>query len=447
MKKQLPSIVKKLSEYYKLPHNSIYLGLSHELTNNGHNGNERAALKTVMRNLKSNPSHYHDLDPKYAIWHAQQSSGLGDKQSAVNRQLQQDNKINEKWSMRYKKGIDCSNPKGFSQKAHCRGRKLRQSGHTTKSKPVTELQEDDQINEYSYSYAKYWFTPNGNVINAGDSHEQWIIKNDPTIPRGATLIDTYENAVKKGYVRGIYDTDSKFLMLSNLPNYDFAMSQVRMSVIKAIKNFIAEKDVDLVGSGKGKILNDFSKEQYAETISEINDARKLMEGWKDWAAAAAIGLGALQGDMQAAQPKKHPIKVSSTKHSGTNTSTAAKNINLYKFLNALHQVESSGRTDSNIVGDRGKALGPLQIHREYWDDVKNIVGGNYDDVRRLDYSKKVVAAYLSKYAKNALQKGDWETLARIHNGGPKGYKNSSTKNYWEKVKKHLNEYFGFNYYF
>jgi len=28
----------------------------------------------------------------------------------------------EKWSMKYKKTIDCSNPKGFSQKAHCAAR-------------------------------------------------------------------------------------------------------------------------------------------------------------------------------------------------------------------------------------------------------------------------------------------------------------------------------------
>jgi hypothetical protein len=31
--------------------------------------------------------------------------------------------MNEKWSDKYKKSIDCSNPKGFSQKAHCQGRK------------------------------------------------------------------------------------------------------------------------------------------------------------------------------------------------------------------------------------------------------------------------------------------------------------------------------------
>ena len=31
--------------------------------------------------------------------------------------------IEEKWSDKYKRSIDCKNPKGFSQKAHCQGRK------------------------------------------------------------------------------------------------------------------------------------------------------------------------------------------------------------------------------------------------------------------------------------------------------------------------------------
>jgi hypothetical protein len=42
------------------------------------------------------------------------------------------------WSNKYKKSIDCGSPKGFSQKAHCQARKLRQMGKKTKSKPVNE---------------------------------------------------------------------------------------------------------------------------------------------------------------------------------------------------------------------------------------------------------------------------------------------------------------------
>jgi hypothetical protein len=30
--------------------------------------------------------------------------------------------VDEKWSQKYKKSIDCNNPKGFSQRAHCAGK-------------------------------------------------------------------------------------------------------------------------------------------------------------------------------------------------------------------------------------------------------------------------------------------------------------------------------------
>lgn len=45
-------------------------------------------------------------------------------------------KLSEDWTNKYKKSIDCNNPKGFSQKAHCAGRKARQRGEDTKSSPV-----------------------------------------------------------------------------------------------------------------------------------------------------------------------------------------------------------------------------------------------------------------------------------------------------------------------
>lgn len=44
--------------------------------------------------------------------------------------------LGEAWSAKYKKSINCSNPKGFSQRAHCAARKLRQAGRKTQSKAV-----------------------------------------------------------------------------------------------------------------------------------------------------------------------------------------------------------------------------------------------------------------------------------------------------------------------
>jgi hypothetical protein len=54
--------------------------------------------------------------------------------------------ILEKWSNKYKKSIDCSNAKGFSQKAHCAGRRKRKRGGKTKSRPVESFTENKMKN-------------------------------------------------------------------------------------------------------------------------------------------------------------------------------------------------------------------------------------------------------------------------------------------------------------
>jgi len=42
--------------------------------------------------------------------------------------------MHEAWSAKYKRSIDCSNPKGFSQRAHCQGRKKKESIEEAQSK-------------------------------------------------------------------------------------------------------------------------------------------------------------------------------------------------------------------------------------------------------------------------------------------------------------------------
>ena len=44
---------------------------------------------------------------------------------------EEETEIDEKWSQKYKKSIDCSNPKGFSQKAHCQGKKKKEAVEAT----------------------------------------------------------------------------------------------------------------------------------------------------------------------------------------------------------------------------------------------------------------------------------------------------------------------------
>lgn len=100
------------------------------------------------------------------------------------------------------------------------------------------------------------------------------------------------------------------------------------------------------------------------------------------------------------------------------------------FWRALHLAETGGR-HGPIVGDGGKSLGPLQIHRGYHKDSR--APGAYERVADLEYSKRVASAYLQRYAPEAWAKGDVETLARVHNGGPRGASKPATLGYGRKV--------------
>jgi hypothetical protein len=102
------------------------------------------------------------------------------------------------------------------------------------------------------------------------------------------------------------------------------------------------------------------------------------------------------------------------------------------FWRALHLVETSGR-HGPILGDNGRSLGPLQISRAYFTDSR--VGGTYEQVTDLGFARKVVTAYLQRYAPKAWAAGDVVTLARIHNGGPAGARKAATVNYGAKVQR------------
>jgi len=102
------------------------------------------------------------------------------------------------------------------------------------------------------------------------------------------------------------------------------------------------------------------------------------------------------------------------------------------FFRALHLVETSGR-HGPILGDNGRSLGPLQISRAYFTDSR--VGGTYEQVSDLGFARRVVSAYLKRYAPKAWAAGDVVTLARIHNGGPAGARKAATVNYGAKVQR------------
>ena len=106
-----------------------------------------------------------------------------------------------------------------------------------------------------------------------------------------------------------------------------------------------------------------------------------------------------------------------------------------KFWSALHQIETGGALGAikgDYVNSQPRALGPYQIHRAYFKDSK--IKGEYSQCADLAFSRKVVSAYLQRYAPKAWAAGDCNVLFRTHNGGPAAMRATGT------TKKNLDRY-------
>jgi hypothetical protein len=106
------------------------------------------------------------------------------------------------------------------------------------------------------------------------------------------------------------------------------------------------------------------------------------------------------------------------------------------ILDAIRAVETGGHPDpANAVGDSGAALGPYQIHRSYWLDATErnpaLRALGYQSVRDQATAEAVAIAYFTRYA----PAWDLRTVARIHNGGPRGHKKAATVRYADRVEE------------
>ena len=89
------------------------------------------AEKSVSKIRNSGKSHAHKIQAAVAMEQRAREMGKSSQAAVyrkfINMMKKKTKKKNEGWSDKYKKSIDCNNPKGFSQKAHCAGRKKRES--------------------------------------------------------------------------------------------------------------------------------------------------------------------------------------------------------------------------------------------------------------------------------------------------------------------------------
>lgn len=119
-----------------------------------------------------------------------------------------------------------------------------------------------------------------------------------------------------------------------------------------------------------------------------------------------------------------------------------------QILDAIRFVESGNRQNPPD-GDDGLAIGPYQIHRIYWRDAvafdpslatePSSRRDQYQRCRDRAYAERTIDAYMRRHAPEAWQQGDGETIARIHNGGPRGRDKTATEGYWRRVRARLGE--------
>ena len=108
-------------------------------------------------------------------------------------------------------------------------------------------------------------------------------------------------------------------------------------------------------------------------------------------------------------------------------------MNYSALISAIMAVESGGRDQA--IGDGGRALGPLQIHRAVVVDVNRFAGTSYrwEGMTNRADARKVCELYLTRYAKGRSM----QDAARIWNGGPTGHTKSATKPYWTRIQRNL----------
>ena len=160
-----------------------------------------------------------------------------------------DDQIDEKWTNTYKKSINCRKPKGFSRNAHCKARRLRQAGKHTRSKPVREIYEA-------------------------------VVRH---------MLKEFDSSMAMGALKQL-NSDAKELETMLQPNTELE------DWVKAKLNLAGEYLDDVYHH-----LDHFGPQ--GRKFNEVKVANDIEEGWKDWVAAGAIGLGAMSGKVDASKIK------------------------------------------------------------------------------------------------------------------------------------------------
>jgi hypothetical protein len=110
--------------------------------------------------------------------------------------------------------------------------------------------------------------------------------------------------------------------------------------------------------------------------------------------------------------------------------------NISKIRDVLKIVETRGNPDS--IGDNGTSFGILQIQLNAIKDVNKRYNTHYthQDAFNIKCAEEIFKLYTQMWSEHLEKKENrkvtTEDIVRIWNGGPRGYKRTSTDVYYEK---------------
>ena len=147
--------------------------------------------------------------------------------------------VSEGWSQKYKRSIDCNNPKGFSQRAHCQGRK--------------KMSEEKKDHEYSMARSELKTVTNAakrlqkKMGKKGEGNLQaWV---QSKITKAADYIDTAADYVttkrlskKRDFVIGLVNPSQKMAKVVGLMLLQVEPVQVMNLVKEHQSAFLRQKE-------------------------------------------------------------------------------------------------------------------------------------------------------------------------------------------------------------
>lgn len=199
------------------------------------------------------------------------------KNVATKKKSNEEIQVNEKWSQKYKDSINCSNPKGFSQKAHCAGKKKNED-MTTEAKKCPHcggpLYPESMINEkkdacYHKVRSRYKVWPSAYASGALVQCRKKGASNWGTGGKKKNESNIMKGLVDEGVIIGHDAKDPDVAVLGGAGSY-------KLSNLKKKAQMEANELAKDISEGKFK-NSAYNVKQLANTLNTIVAAEKEME--------------------------------------------------------------------------------------------------------------------------------------------------------------------------